>query len=452
MGTRSVTGTQVKDPNNADVLLIKYYQFTVSAAGTVTITAGNRGATTGSQDSLIYVFDANGNLVGRADDGGGGPRGHDSLLALNLQLGSYVIAISEINYSEADARSGRNPGESGEEATIPFFINVAEGTAVVSQLSEVADFRGTLLLNPPVAANDAATVAEDSANESASGNVLGNDTDPNGDPLSVSGFRAGTAADTNAGPGATVQGRYGTLTLNADGSYTYTADSDLLDTLPADAQDVFTYLVSDGQGGSDEATLTITIDERGDNRTTNGTSRHDTINGDQSPSGAGTEDTINAGTGNDTVNGLGGADTLYGGSGNDTLNGGDGRDKLFGESGTDAIDGGAGDDDINGGSGNDRMTGGDGADDFIFQNGNGYDTIVDFQVGTDRLVIEAITIRSLTEKDVNNDRIMDTIVTFGSGGGNVTLLGVSGLTEEELVEPAGPPAASSMFEGGMIMI
>ena len=58
-----------------------------------------------------------------------------------------------------------------------------------------------------------------------------------------------------------IQGEYGLLTIHEDGSYTYEENTDLTDPLPKGSyeQDVFTYEVSDGQGGTDTATLTIGI-------------------------------------------------------------------------------------------------------------------------------------------------------------------------------------------------
>ena len=56
-------------------------------------------------------------------------------------------------------------------------------------------------------------------------------------------------------------GSYGQLTLNSNGSYTYVANQSAADALDVGdtVTDVFNYTVSDGNGGTDIATITITI-------------------------------------------------------------------------------------------------------------------------------------------------------------------------------------------------
>jgi len=95
--------------------------------------------------------------------------------------------------------------------------------------------------------NSLDAVIEDT-DPSASGNVLSNDSDPDGDTLVV----------TTTG---SFGGIYGSLTLAADGSYTYTLDNSLVQWL-ADGEvvtDDFLYTASDGALGN-SATLTITIE------------------------------------------------------------------------------------------------------------------------------------------------------------------------------------------------
>ena len=75
-------------------------------------------------------------------------------------------------------------------------------------------------------------------NTGITGNVTDNDGDADGDPL--------TAA-LATGPA------YGTLTLNSDGSFSYSPNTDFVGT------DTFTYTVDDGHGGTGGATVTITV-------------------------------------------------------------------------------------------------------------------------------------------------------------------------------------------------
>src|SRR5207249_6395469 len=94
---------------------------------------------------------------------------------------------------------------------------------------------GAEVNDPPVANNDAATTAEDTAVTIA---VLGNDTDPDGDTLAVSGV--GTAA-------------HGTTAINPDKSITYTPAANY------NGPDTFAYTISDGHGGTASAAVTVTI-------------------------------------------------------------------------------------------------------------------------------------------------------------------------------------------------
>ncbi len=108
------------------------------------------------------------------------------------------------------------------------------------------------------------------------------------------------------------------------------------------------------------------------------------------------DDAIYAYSGNDIVHGSDGDDSLFGGGGNDRLYGNDGKDTVLGSSGTDSIYGGrgrdvlsgqTGNDSINGGLDNDRLAGGTGDDRFVFDNLSSQDTIADFRVKHDRIVL-----------------------------------------------------------------
>ena len=130
--------------------------------------------------------------------------------------------------------------------------------------------------------------------------------------------------------------------------------------------------------------------------------------------------------GNDVLSGLGGHDLLNGGNGADMLHGGTGNDILIGENGNDLLFGGDGRDVLAGGNGNDLLDGGAGADIFQFGKGGGQDTVSDFEVGVDRLALEAgIGVAGSQTSDVNGDGVLDTTVAFTNGGGSAVLLGVS---------------------------
>ncbi|WP_340123641.1 retention module-containing protein, partial [Methylobacter svalbardensis] len=92
--------------------------------------------------------------------------------------------------------------------------------------------------NPPAANNDALTTAEDTPLTIAASALTGNDSDPEGDTYSITGF---------------TQTSNGTLAQNQDGSFTYTPNANY------NGGDSFTYTITDSQGATDTATVTINV-------------------------------------------------------------------------------------------------------------------------------------------------------------------------------------------------
>ena len=97
------------------------------------------------------------------------------------------------------------------------------------------------------------------------GDMTDNDTDDDASSTatitSITATTAvGDAQTTFSSNSETVNGAYGTLTINSDGSYSYVANSNIsgLDAGDANITDVFTYIVSDGTATS-TATLTINV-------------------------------------------------------------------------------------------------------------------------------------------------------------------------------------------------
>ncbi|MFJ0795369.1 Ig-like domain-containing protein, partial [Bordetella bronchiseptica] len=113
--------------------------------------------------------------------------------------------------------------------------------------------------NPaPTAVADTGTTDEDTTltvTDPAQG-VLKNDTDPDNDDLHVSAVNG-----QPANVGAAIAGdNGGTFTLNADGTYTFNPGPDFQNLAKdATAETSITYTVSDGEGGTSSATLTITV-------------------------------------------------------------------------------------------------------------------------------------------------------------------------------------------------
>jgi hypothetical protein len=90
----------------------------------------------------------------------------------------------------------------------------------------------------PVVRNDTYTAAQDTTLTVPAPGVLGNDTDPDGNPVTV---RPST------------QPAHGTLQLNADGSFTYVPNPGYVGT------DSFTYTATDGDLSSAPASVSITV-------------------------------------------------------------------------------------------------------------------------------------------------------------------------------------------------
>jgi VCBS repeat-containing protein len=120
----------------------------------------------------------------------------------------------------------------------------------------------------PVARDDSAVASDQVAPPQTTGNILPNDSDVDGhDVLQVVAIRTGpeNADGTAVLPGQPQIGRYGTLVLHTDGSYTYTIDQNNLRVLAAAGlgqvlTDVFTYTISDLTGATDQAQLLISLD------------------------------------------------------------------------------------------------------------------------------------------------------------------------------------------------
>ncbi|MFY0731792.1 VCBS domain-containing protein [Pseudomonas sp. NFX15] len=174
--------------------------------------------------------------------------------------GSYTYVIDNNN---PVVQALRTAGETLSE-TFTYRMSDTAGATADARLTVVIQGAN----DNPVAHNDSATASDQVAAPQVTGNVLPNDGDVDGnDQLQVVGVRTGAENGTGtAGTiGQPIQGLYGTLVLNADGSYTYTIDQSNPQVLAAAGlgqvlRDVFTYTINDLAGASDQAELVIILD------------------------------------------------------------------------------------------------------------------------------------------------------------------------------------------------
>ena len=134
----------------------------------------------------------------------------------------------------------------GPGATIEDFRPVAggpgdfgSGFGAEERIAELlGEASGTPGNNAPDTSDDTAATDEDTPVTISALDLLSNDSDPDGNDLNI----------TSVGSSAN-----GTAVLNADGTITYSPNADFSGT------GSFTYTVSDGNGGFDTATVTVTV-------------------------------------------------------------------------------------------------------------------------------------------------------------------------------------------------
>ncbi|QLF92694.1 hypothetical protein HW090_05595 [Pseudomonas sp. ABC1] len=182
-----------------------------------------------------------------------------------LQFSYELKNVQNTPATQADPSAGLGNSESVPLKVIDAGGAEATGNLVITIVDDV-----------PVARDDASEIDENDL--SVTGNVVtgqapGDEADTLGaDGAEVTGVVSGTVQAGSHVPdgnvSTTVTGQYGSLTLNPDGSYTYTLDNDnpavnaLKDGKTLD--EVFSYTLTDDDGDQSTATLTITINGKTD--------------------------------------------------------------------------------------------------------------------------------------------------------------------------------------------
>ncbi|PVA11462.1 type I secretion protein [Pelagivirga sediminicola] len=298
-----------------------------------------------------------GGTAGDVVDGGSGGDDNDTL---DLSGSGPLRVVDQTEDPDGNSTSG----------TVEFLDNHGAVTGSMT----FTEIETLILPDPneaPVTTADTATTEQGEAVDIA---VLANDSDPEGDPLTVTG-----ATD----------GANGTTTVNPDGTVKYTPTGAFV------GEDTFTYTVTDGNGNevTENVTVTVTTSPSGRDGIVSGTDGDDLIDldyvgdpdGDRIdandailPGEAPNDDIVVAGPGDDTVFSMEGDDKVDGGAGDDYIDGGTGNDLLEGGVGDDTIYGGDGDDVISGGLGADTLLGGAGRDTFVVGSADeGFGDLVD---------------------------------------------------------------------------
>jgi VCBS repeat-containing protein len=209
----------------------------------------------GETRQVLSVSAAN----GRSTNAGGVLQGLYGTLLLNAD-GSYQYVVDNNNPT---VQALRTAGETLQEV---FTYRMRDTAGATSDARLNVTIQGAN--DNPVARDDSNSASDQVPAPQTRGNVLPNDSDVDGgDSLTVTGIRTGQEAGSGTAGvvGQPIAGRYGTLILNADGSYTYTIDLSNREVLAAAGlgqilKDYFTYTISDLAGATDDAQLTITLD------------------------------------------------------------------------------------------------------------------------------------------------------------------------------------------------
>ena len=169
-----------------------------------------------------------------------------TILSVSLENGTADIVDNKLNITPALNFFG----EITATYTITDSINGPSSGSLVLTVFPVND--------APIAVNDRYSLAEDAVLRvlpSSNNHLLSNDSDVDGDTLTVNTTPISSTTSSNFSINTTPLSdvNNGNLTLNSDGSFTYIPD------LNFNGIDSFIYQITDGNGGTAQASVTIDI-------------------------------------------------------------------------------------------------------------------------------------------------------------------------------------------------
>ncbi|MDZ8104290.1 MAG: Ig-like domain-containing protein [Nostoc sp. DedQUE12a] len=299
---------------------------------------------------------------------------------------------------DANTRTFSGTPDDPDNGTISIKVTATDTSN--ASVDDTFNLTVTPVNDAPVAGDDSASANQNTALTLLAADLLANDTDVDSSTLSIT-------AVSNAVNGS--------VSLNNSGNVVFTPTAGFT------GNGSFNYTLSDGNGGTDVATVTVAVgvnlNGTNNNDNLNGTSGNDIING------LNAQDTISGNAGNDCLVGDNGDDKLYGGTGNDKLYGGNGQDTLSGDAGNDRLEGDNGDDKLYGGDNNDNLIGGNGQDLLVGGAGNDF---LDGDKGDDNLTGGTGSDTFVLEKAAGRETITD--LSLGEGD----KIGLSGLSFSQL--------------------
>ncbi len=225
-----VTATSTEAENSDTAGVTDTSVITVTVDNTNDGPIANADAGTTDEDSSVTL-----NVLANDTDADG-----DSLTVTGATLEEGAAGSVTVN---DDGSLSFDPGDGyqelgvGESTTVDITYTISDGQGGTDTATATVTIEGTN--DGPVANADTLSGTEDTAITFSASDLLGNDTDVDGDTLSIASF------DQPDG---------GTITLNDDGSYTFTPDADF------NGETTFTYTVEDPSGAQSQATVTIDVD------------------------------------------------------------------------------------------------------------------------------------------------------------------------------------------------
>ncbi|PHS22599.1 MAG: hypothetical protein COA83_11380, partial [Methylophaga sp.] len=183
-----------------------------------------------------------------------------------LTITGYDAGTGAITYSYVEDSATEDHTAGDDSIRDSFIVSVTDtggATATNSLDIQIIDTAPTANVDVNAIDEGSATVVGNVVTTGAGADTLG------ADATSVTGAAAGTSVvDVVGGVALSIAGTYGSVVINANGSYTYTLDNSNttvqgLDDLEA-VTDTFSYTITDQDGDSSTTTLVITVNGQTD--------------------------------------------------------------------------------------------------------------------------------------------------------------------------------------------